>query len=285
MATTESGMLPGTTTHAIRIEASRGWFELSLREVWEYWQLLYYLVWRGVKVRYKQTIIGAAWAVIQPLMTMLIFTVIFGNLAKIPSDGLPYPVFAFTALLPWSYFSQAIQRSGTSLVSDANLVRKVYFPRLILPLAAVIAPLIDFCISFLVLLLMMVWYGIAPTWRMATMPLFMLLGLMTALAAGLWLSALNARYRDVGHAIPFLTQFWMYATPIAYPLSLVPEKWRTIYGLNPMVGVVEGFRWSFLGKESPVFEVIAASVVVVLVLLIGGIVFFKRGEDTFADVL
>ena len=223
----------------ITIKPSHGWGLPSLRELTECWELLYFLVWRDVKVRYKQTFIGVAWAILQPLMTMMIFTVIFGNFAKLPSDGLPYPIFAFTALLPWNYFSQAISRSGFSLVGDSSLIRKVYFPRLIIPLAAVAAPLVDFFVSFLVLLIMMAWFGIAPSWGLLFLPLFLLLALMTALAVGLWLSALNVRYRDVGHTIPFLLQFWMYASPVAYSISLIPEKWRLLYSLNPMAGVIE----------------------------------------------
>jgi lipopolysaccharide transport system permease protein len=269
----------------VLIQPSRGLFNLGLTAVWEFRELLYFLVWRDVKVRYKQTIIGGAWAILQPLLTMAIFTVIFGHFAKIPSDGLPYSIFTYTALLPWNYFSQAISRSASSLVGDSNLVRKVYFPRLVIPLAAVTAPLIDFLVSFLVLLVMMVWFDIALRWSMLAFPFFLLLAVMTALAVGLWLSPLNVRYRDIGHTIPFLTQFWLFASPVAYPLSLVPDKWRLLYGLNPMAGVIEGFRWALLGKEAPAFGVIAVSAVVVLVLLLSGIVFFKRMERTFADVV
>jgi lipopolysaccharide transport system permease protein len=216
---------------------------------------------------------------------MVLFTVIFGHLAKIPSEGVPYSIFTYTALLPWNYFSQAISRSGTSLVGDTNLIKKVYFPRLIIPLSAVGSPLIDFFISFLVLLAMMVWFGIQLRWSFLAVPFFLLLALMSALAVGLWLSALNARYRDIGHTIPFLIQFWMFASPVAYPVSLVPEKWRLLYGLNPMAGVIEGFRWALLGTEEPAFGVMALSTIVVLSILIGGIVFFKRMERTLADVV
>jgi lipopolysaccharide transport system permease protein len=269
----------------VLIQPSRGLFNLGLTAVWEFRELLYFLVWRDVKVRYKQTIIGGAWAILQPLLTMAIFTLIFGHFAKIPSDGLPYSIFTYTALLPWNYFSQSISRSASSLVGDSNLLRKVYFPRLVIPLAAVTAPLIDFLVSFLVLLVMMVWFGIALRWTMLAFPFFLLLAAMTALAVGLWLSPLNVRYRDIGHTIPFLTQFWLFASPVAYPLSLVPDKWRLLYGLNPMTGVIEGFRWALLGKEAPAFGVIAVSAVMVLVLLLSGIVFFKRMERTFADVV
>jgi lipopolysaccharide transport system permease protein len=256
-----------------------------LAALWEFRELLYFLVWRNVKVRYKQTIIGSAWAIIQPLTTMIIFTLIFGHFAKIPSDGLPYSIFAYTALLPWNYFSQAVSRSSDSLVSNTNLVRKVYFPRLIILMAEVTSPLVDFLISFLALLVMMAWFGIAPGRGVLALPLFLLLALTTALAMGLWLSALNTRYRDVGHTVPFLIQIWMYASPVAYPVSLIPERWRLLYSLNPMVGVIEGFRWTLLGKEAPAFGVIAVSAAVVVALLLGGIIFFKRMEHTFADVI
>jgi lipopolysaccharide transport system permease protein len=274
-----------TTEFTLRIEPTRGFFKLDLAAVWEYRELLYFLVWRDVKVRYKQTIIGAAWAILQPLMTMIIFTVIFGNFANIPSDGLPYSIFAYTALMPWNYFSQAISRGGMSLVGEANLIVKVYFPRLIIPIASVVAPLVDFFLSFLVLIVMIVWFGIVPGWHVLCLPVFLLLALMTGLAVVLWLSPLNVRYRDVGHTIPFLTQFWLYASPVAYPVSLVPEKWRLLYSLNPMVGVIEGFRWTLLGTEAPAFGVIAVSAVMVIVLLSGGVVFFKRMERSFADVI
>jgi len=276
----------GTSDEVITvIRPGKGFTNLELRAVWQFRELLYFLVWRNVKVRYKQTIIGSAWAIIQPLMAMLIFTVIFGGLAKIPSDGLPYSIFAYTALLPWTYFSQAVTGSGASLIGNSNLVRKVYFPRLIIPMAEVAAPLIDFFVSFSALLVMMAWFGIAPRWSVLALPLFLLLALMTAFAVGLWLSALNARYRDVGHAVPFLMQIWLYASPIVYPVSLIPEQWRLLYSLNPMVGVIEGFRWTLLGREVPAFGVIAVGAAVAVMLLLGGIIFFKRMEHTFADVI
>ena len=270
----------------ITIRPVVGLFDLDLREIWQYWELLYFLVWREVKVRYKQTVIGASWAIIQPLMTMVIFTIVFGRFAKIPSDGLPYPVFAYTALLPWNFFSQALTRSGASLVVNANMVTKVYFPRLVIPLAASMVPIVDFLISFLVLIGMMIWYGIIPSWGgLLVLPFFMVLTILIALAVSLWLSPLNVRYRDVEHIIPFLSQFWMYASPVVYPVSLVPEKWQFLYSLNPMVGVIEGFRWVLLGKESPNFMAIVVSTSVVLILLSGGIIFFKKMEGTFADVI
>ena len=269
----------------IVIQPRRGLFDLDLQAVWRYRELLYFLTWRDVKVRYKQTVIGAAWALIQPLLTMIIFTVIFGKFAKIPSDGFPYPIFAYTALLPWHFFSQAITRSGTSLVHSANLISKVYFPRLIVPIAAALGPLVDFAVAFIILLGMMVWFRIAPSWGVLALPFFILLALLTALAVCLFLSALNVKYRDVGHTIPFLVQFWMYASPVAYPVRLVPEKWQLLYSLNPMVGVIEGFRWALLGKSSPDFAVMAVSIMVVMVLLFGGIIYFRQMERTFADVI
>jgi homopolymeric O-antigen transport system permease protein len=270
---------------AIVIQPGGGLFHLELKSIWQYRELLYFLIWRDVKVRYKQTAIGAGWAIFQPLITMMIFTVIFGTFAKIPSDGLPYPIFAFAALLPWNYFAQAIGRSSVSLVGSANLISKVYFPRLIIPLSAAVAPLVDFAVAFVILLAMMAWFGIAPTWGVLAMPLFLLLALATAVAVGLWLSALDVRYRDVGYTIPFVVQIWMYLSPVAYPVSLMPESWRLLYSLNPMAGVIEGFRWALLGKGNPDFGVMTASTVMVMALLLGGIVYFRQMERSFADVV
>jgi len=267
------------------IRSQRGLASLDLAEVWQYRELLFFLVWRDIKVRYKQTFIGAGWAIFQPAMTMVIFTLVFGKMVKIPSDGLPYAVFAYTGLLPWTYFSQALSRSGTGLVSNAHLITKVYFPRLIIPLSDVITPAVDFVFAFLLLLGLIAWYGIAPSWGLLALPLFLFMAMITALAAGLWLSPLNVRYRDIGHTIPFLTQFWMFASPVVYPVSLVPESWRFVYSLNPMVGVIEGFRWGLLGKENPDFTVMLISTVAVLLLFIGGLVFFKRMERNFADII
>jgi lipopolysaccharide transport system permease protein len=267
------------------IQPQSGLSGLDLAAVWEYRELLYILVCRDVKVRYKQTVIGAGWAIFQPLMTVAIFTVVFGIFVKIPSDGLPYTVFAYTALVPWTYFSQALSRSGSGLVNSANLISKVYFPRLIIPLTDVLAPAVDSMFAFLVLLGLIAWFGIVPTWGVLALPLFYLLAMITALAIGLWLSPLNARYRDVGHAIPFLIQLWMFASPVVYPVSLVPESWRLVYSLNPMVGVIEGFRWALLGKGTPDFTLMLVSAAAVLVLLAGGIVFFKRMEKTLTDVI
>lgn len=267
------------------IEPSRGWAALELRTLWSYRELLYFLVWRDVKVRYKQTVLGAAWAILQPVLTMLVFSLFFGKLANIPSDGIPYPVFAYTALLPWQLFAHALAESGNSLVTNQELVSKVYFPRLVMPLAAVLAGLVDFAIAFVVLLGMMYYYDIVPTLAVLTLPLFVLFACMTALAVSLWLSALNAKYRDVRYTITFLSQFWLFATPIAYPVSLIPENWRILYGLNPMVGVVEGFRWALLGKADALNLSMLVSVIVVVLLLVGGLFYFKRMEATIADVI
>ncbi len=267
------------------IQPRKGLFQLDLGSIWNSRELLYFLIWRDVLTRYKQTAIGAAWVVLQPLINMVLFTLIFSRLAKIPSDGIAYPVFAFTALLPWAYFAQALTKTSGSIVGSSNLVTKIYFPRLLIPLAACIAPVVDLVFSFLVLLVLMACYGIAPTWAILYLPVFLGLAIITALAVGLWSSALNVRYRDVGSIIPFVAQIWMYASPVAYPVSVVPEKWRLLYSLNPMVGVIEGFRWALLGKQSPDFSAMAVSAAVVTVLLAGGIVYFKKMEQSFADVI
>lgn len=280
-----AGAQPVTDIPFIRIEPSSRWALLNLGELWEYRGLLYFLTWRDVKIRYKQTVIGVAWAVIQPLMTIVVFTVIFGKIAKVPSDGLPYPIFAFTALLPWTYFSQAISRSSASLVGSAGMIKKVYFPRLIIPISAAITPLVDFALSFLVLLGMMAWYRITPTWGILMLPLLMIFALTTALAVGLFTSAINVRYRDVGYAVPHLMQFWMFISPIFYPVSVIPIQWRSLYSLNPMVGIIEAFRWALLGKSSPDLYFVLLSAVVVLMILFGGVVYFKRVERFFADVV
>jgi homopolymeric O-antigen transport system permease protein len=274
-----------TAIPTIRIEPSRGWIALDLRKLWAYRELLYFLVWRDVIIRYKQTVLGVAWSVIQPLITMMIFTVIFSYFGRFPSEGLPYPVFAYCGLIPWSYFSSAITRSGNSLLGDANLLQKVYFPRLILPLSAVATPLVDCLFSLLLLFGMAFWFGIMPTWNMLFLPFFLMLALLTALSVGLWLAPLNIKYRDIGYTIPFLTQVWMYASPLVYPVSMIPERWRLLYSLNPMVGVIEGFRWALVGHKSPDFEIMAVSGIVVIVLLWGGALFFRRAERTFADIV
>jgi len=269
----------------IIIEPSRGWIGLKLRELWEYRDLLFFLAWRDISVRYKQTILGAAWAIIQPFFSMVVFSLFFGRLAQIPSDGVPYPIFSYAALLPWTYFSSAMSSSSNSLVGSANLLTKVYFPRLVIPLASVIPPAIDFAIAFVVLLGMMAFYGIAPTWNVLWLPAFLLLALITALGVGLWLSAMNVQYRDVRYAVPFLVQFWMFASPVTYPSSIVPEQWRALYGLNPMAGVIEGFRWALLGTETSPGPLTAVSVGAALVLLVSGAYYFRRMERTFADVV
>jgi lipopolysaccharide transport system permease protein len=274
---------PGPET-ILRIQPGRGLLNLDLQAVWEFRELLYFLVWRDVKVRYKQTVMGAVWAILQPLLTTLMFVAI-GSYANLSSDGSPYSVFVYAALLPMSYFIQAISRSGLSLVTDSNLVRKVYFPRLIIPLAAITAPLVDFFVSFWVLVAMIGWFRLPLHWPLLMLPVFLLIAIATALAAGLWLSALNARYRDVGHTIPFLTQFWFFASPVFYSSSIFPEKWRLLYSLNPMVSVIDGFRWAVLGKQAPAVVPMVLSTAVVVVLLLSGIVFFKRMEQIIADVL
>lgn len=269
----------------IRIEPSHGWISLKLRELWDYRELLYFLAWRDIKVRYKQTLLGAAWAILQPFFTMVIFSIFFGRLAKIPSDGVPYPIFAYAALVPWTFFAHSLTQASNSLVTSGNMIKKVYFPRLAVPIATVFSGVVDFALAFSVLLGMMVYYGIFPTLNALWLPAFFLLALATSLGVGLWLSAMNVRYRDIRHTIPFLTQFWLFATPIAYPSSLLSEPWRTLYGLNPMVGVVEGFRWGLLGTDTAPGPIIVVSSVMALAILIGGAFYFRRVEKTFADVV
>ena len=267
------------------IKSEPGLASLGLKELWEYRELLYFLTWRDIKVRYKQTVLGAAWAVIQPFFMMVVFSLFFGRLAHVPSDGIPYPVFVYCALLPWQLFAHALTESSNSLVANERLITKVYFPRLIVPISAVLGGLIDFCIAFVILLLMMFYYGIRPTWVIVALPAFILLAIATALGVGLWLSALNVKYRDVRYTITFLVQFWLFATPVAYPSSIVPERWRPVFGLNPMAGVVEGFRWALLGKSEGPGALLAVSVAVVILLLIGGLYYFLRMEAQFADVV
>ena len=267
------------------IRPATGWTSLGLKELWEYRELLYFLTWRDIKVRYKQTALGAAWAIIQPVFMMLVFSLFFGRLAKVPSDGIPYPVFTFCALLPWQLFAHSLTESSNSLVANERLITKVYFPRLVVPIAAVLGGLVDFAIAFILLLGMMAYYGIVPGIAVLALPALILLAIMTALAVGLWLSALNVQYRDVRYTINFLVQFWLFATPVAYPSSLIPKAWRPLYGLNPMAGVVEGFRWALLGKAQPPGPILAVSIGVVLVLLLGGLYYFRRMEQQFADVM
>jgi lipopolysaccharide transport system permease protein len=278
-------MADATTTPVLFIRPTKGFLRLNLREIWDYRELLYFLVWRDVKVRYKQTALGAAWAVLQPVMTMVVFSVFFGRLAKVPSDGVPYPVFAFTALLPWQLFAYALAESSNSLVSSQNLITKVYFPRLVVPIASVLAGLVDFAIAFVVLLGMLFYYGIVPTRAVVLLPVLVLFAVVTALSVGIWLSTLNVKFRDVRYTIPFLTQLWMFVTPVAYPSSLIPKQWRAFYGLNPMAGVVEGFRWALLGKAGNPGPLLWVSVAAVILLLVGGLFYFRRTEATFADVV
>ena len=272
-------------TPLITIEPSRGWVPLRPGDLWAYRELLYFLVWRDVKVRYKQTALGAAWAIIQPVLTMVVFSVFFGRLASMPSDGIPYPIFAYTALVPWTFFAHALGQASNSLVGSSHLVKKVYFPRLVVPLASVLSGIIDFLLAFGVLIVLMMWYGVGFSPRVLAVPLLILEVVVTALGVALWLSALNVEYRDVRYAVPFLTQFWLFATPVAYPSSLLTEPWRTLYGLNPMVGVVDGFRWALLQTGSPPGAMTALSALVSLVLLVGGAYYFRRLERTFADVV
>jgi lipopolysaccharide transport system permease protein len=267
-----------------RIAASQSWAPLHLPEVFAYRDLLYSLVGREIRVRYKQTVLGAAWALIQPLSTMVVFSVFFGRFAGMPSDGIPYPLFSLSALIAWQLFAFALTESSNSLVTHQRIISKVYFPRLILPMASVCVGLVDFALALTVLAAMMLFYGVAPGVAVVTVPFWALLAVMTALSVGLWLSALNVRYRDVRYTIPFFTQLWMFATPVAYPLSIVPETWRPLVALNPMVGVVQGFRWALVGGEPPALSV-AMSVVIVSVTLVGGLFFFRRVERTFADVI
>ncbi len=292
---------------SMRLQPSRGWAALRLRDLWEYRELLYFLTWRDIVIRYKQTLLGIAWAIIQPFTTMVVFSIFFGRLAGVPSDGIPYPIFSFAALVPWTFFANGLGQSSNSLVNSANLVSKVYFPRLVIPISSVIGGLPDFCLSFLMLLGMMVFYGLYPsTASLLWLPILLLIALITSLGVGLWLAALNVRYRDVRYIVPFLTQIWMFATPIAYASSLLKEPWRSIYGLNPMVGVVEGFRWSLLSGNahhflpgldsfgyhwagmsvgSPPGPMLAVSTFTALVILVTGVMYFRRMEKTFADVV
>lgn len=267
------------------IEPSRGWRSLGLHEVWAYRELMYFLVWRDVKVRYKQTGVGVAWAIAQPLMAMLVFSVIFGHLVRVPTDGIPYPIFAFCGLLPWQLFSSAFSGAGTSIVANQQLVTKVYVPRLLLPVSSMLAAVVDFLIAFLVLVGLMIYYGISPSPRLLFLPVLVICAVATALSVGLWIAALNVKFRDFQYTIPFLTQFWFYATPVVYSTGVVPKPQQIIYGLNPMAGVIDGFRWAVLGRTSATHGMFAISGGVVLLLLVGGVYFFRRLERDFADVV
>lgn len=275
-------MTPSVIT---RIQPAKGWVGLNFRELWKFRELLYFLIWRDLKVRYKQTALGAAWAIIQPLLTMLVFSLFFGRLAHVPSDGVPYPLFAFTGLVPWTFFSNALTQSSNSLIGSQHLITKVYFPRLLIPITSVLSGILDFAIAFIVLIGMILYFGITPGITILTIPFFFLIGLITALGTGLWLSALNVEFRDVRYIVPFLAQFWLFSTPVAYPSSLLAERWQIIYALNPMVGVVEGFRWALLKTPNPPAPVLAVSTITAIVLLITGALYFKRMERTFADVV
>lgn len=268
------------------IKPTSGWVALNLRDLWKYRELIYFLIWRDIKVRYKQAVLGIGWAIIQPILTMVIFSIIFGRFGKLPTDqSLPYPLFTFVALLPWGLFANALQRSGTSLVGSAHLITKIYFPRLIIPISAVVGGIVDFAISFVILLLMMAYYKVYPTWNMLWVIPLTLLTLITALAVGLWLSALNVRYRDVQQMIPFLVQAWMYASPVAYSAKMITERtWQLIYGLNPLTGIIQGFRWALLGGTPP-GELMWISSTVMVILFVSGLYYFRRMEKTFADTV
>jgi lipopolysaccharide transport system permease protein len=274
-----------STVPIVRITPPTRWWILPFGELWDFRELVYFFVWRDIKIRYKQTAIGAAWAVLQPLLTMLIFSLFFGRLAHIPSEGLPYPIFYYSALLPWMYFAAALQNATNTIVENQRVITKVYFPRLALPLASVLSGLVDFGVSFAMFVVLMIYYGIRPTPALLWFPAFILLAILTALGVGLWLSALNALYRDVRYVLPFLVQFWLFASPVAYPASLVPQKWRWLYGLNPMAGVIEGVRWSLTGHTSPPGRLIFVSTAAVLVLLASGLAYFQKVETTVADVV
>lgn len=266
------------------IRPPRGWVGINFPELWEYRELLYFLTWRDIKVRYKQTILGAAWAIIQPFFTMVVFSLFFGRLAKVPSEGIPYPIFAYAALVPWTFFTNGLTESSNSLVGSANLIKKVYFPRLTVPVSSILSGIVDFVLAFIVLLGMMLYYHVSPTWNVVWLPLLFLLAVVTALGVGLWLSAMNVQFRDIRYVVPFLAQFWMFATPIAYPSTLLSPPWRTLYGINPMVGVVEGFRWALLGTKAAPGPILIVSSLAALALLVGGAFYFRRMERTFADV-
>jgi lipopolysaccharide transport system permease protein len=265
------------------IEPSRSWFDLKLKAVWDCRELLYFLAWRDLKARYSQTIMGLAWAVVQPLFMMLVFTVIFSNIARLPSDGIPYPLFAYAALVPWTYFSKSLDRSGFSVVAESNLITKIYFPRLIIPLSATLGGLIDFGIAFLIMVAMMVWFGVLPTWKLVVVPFYLLLTVLASLAVSLWLSALFVKYRDIAALMPLLIQVWMFASPVVYPSSTIPQEWQGLYNINPMVGVINGFRWALVGTPAPDPAVLALNVLTIAVSLLLGMAYFNRMASTFAD--
>lgn len=269
----------------IVLKPSRGWSALNLRDLWVFRELVFFLTWRDIKVRYKQTLLGAAWAIIQPLVNMVVLTIIFGNLAKLSTEGIPRPIFTFTALLPWGLFSKALSDAGRSMLSNRSMITKIYFPRLIIPLSSVMGGVVDFMIQFVILMGMMLYYQITPSSAILTLPFFIILALITALGFGLWLSALHVLYRDVGYILPFLTQIWMLVTPIAYSLTEIPEKWQLVYALNPMVGVVEGFRWALLNTQNAPGPILLISTTLSVLILISGMYYFRRMERTFADMI
>jgi lipopolysaccharide transport system permease protein len=268
----------------IIIRPPRKWVPVDFRELRQYHELLYFFTWRDVKVRYKQTGLGFLWAIIQPLFMMVVFSVFFGGLAKIPSEGVPYPLFNLAALLPWTLFAEGLTRSTTSMVINANIMTKVYFPRLIMPISGILSPLVDFAAAFSILVVMMAYYGFVPGWNLVFLPVFIVFALMTSLAIGLWLSALNVQYRDFQYTLPFIIQFWLFASPVVYPSTLLPESIRWLYGLNPMAGVIEGFRWALLGTNPP-SALIGVSVAIVIALLVGGVFYFRKMEQYFADIV
>ena len=269
----------------LRITPPGRWWAIPFAELWENRELIYFFVWREIKIRYKQTAIGAAWAVLQPFMSMVLFTLVFGRFAHIPSEGIPYPIFYYSALLPWMYFSNSVQNATNTIVQNQGMITKVYFPRLALPLSAVLSGLLDFGIGFLMFVAMMIYYGVRPGIPLLFFPLFLLLAVLTATGMGLWLGAMNALYRDVRYAVPFLIQFWLFASPVAYPASLIPAKWRWLYGLNPMTGVIEGFRWSLSGHGAAPGRLILVSVLIVVAVLVSGLFYFQKMEATIADVV
>lgn len=270
----------------VYIKPSSGLAALNLRDLWLYRELVFFMIWRDIKVRYKQTLLGALWAIIQPVLTMLVFTFLFGRIAKVPSDGIPYPIFAYTALLPWGLFVAALNQASRSLTSNHNMITKIYFPRLILPIASVLGGLVDFAIAFLVLIGLMFYYNVFPSWlNLWTLPLFLLLAILTALGVALWLSAINVQYRDVNYALPFMTQFWLFITPVAYSSAVISENWQLIYSLNPMAGVVNGFRWALLGSGNGPDALLWVSVAISFLILFSGLIYFRNMEKTFADTI
>jgi lipopolysaccharide transport system permease protein len=277
--------LDSDTIPLVVIEPVNKRFKLDLKELWQSKELFYFLAWRDMKTRYAQAAIGAGWAIIQPLLTTIIFTIVFSYWAKVPSDGLPYPIFAYAAILPWTLFARSLERSTLSVVSEGALIKKVYFPRLIIPIVSTFINLVDFVVGFAILILMMLWYQVWPTWAIIALPLFVCMTVATSLSVSIWLSAINVKYRDVASVVPLLTQLWMFSSPVLYPSSIVPERFQTVYALNPMAGVIEGFRWALLGKESPNWHMVIISMCVVGIFLMAGVIFFKQVERAFADII